>query len=66
MENELDLLAGPLLEGGDDLPDGLVLLGVAATWQQCRAVGGRRAALAVICSLTDDPAAGQESGGIVP
>jgi hypothetical protein len=30
MENELDLLAGLFLEGRDDLPDGLVLLGVAA------------------------------------
>ena len=38
--DELDLLAGLLLEGGDDLPDRLVLLGVAALLPPHHEVGG--------------------------
>ena len=40
MEDELDLLAGLLLEGGDDLPDRLVLLGVVALLPPHHEVGG--------------------------
>ena len=40
MEGELDLLAGLLLEGGDDLPDRLVLLGVVALIPPHHEVGG--------------------------
>ena len=37
---ELDLLAGLLLEGGDDLPDRRVLLGVEALLPPHHEVGG--------------------------
>ena len=40
MEDELDLLAGLLLEGRDDLPDRLVLLGVVAFIPPHDEVGG--------------------------
>ena len=40
MENELDLLAGLLLEGGDDLPDRRVLLGVVPLLPPHHEVGG--------------------------
>ena len=43
MENELDLLAGLLLEGGDGLPDRLVLLGVVPLLPPHHEVGGLRA-----------------------
>ena len=43
MEDELDLLAGLLLEGGDDLPDRLVLLGVVPLLPPHHEVGGLRA-----------------------
>ena len=43
MEDELDLLAGLLLEGGDDLLDRLVLLGVVALIPPHHEVGGLRA-----------------------
>ena len=39
-EDELDLLAGLLLEGGDDLPDRRVLLGVEALLPPDDEVGG--------------------------
>ena len=40
MENELDLLAASLLEGGDDLPDRGVFLGVEALLPPDHEVGG--------------------------
>ena len=40
MEDELDLLAGLLLEGGDDLPDRRVLLGVESLLPPDHEVGG--------------------------
>ena len=40
MEDELDLLAGLLLEGGDDLPERRVLLGVEALLPPHHEVGG--------------------------
>ena len=40
MEDELDLLAGLLLEGRDDLPDRRVLLGVVALLPPDDEVGG--------------------------
>ena len=43
MEDQLDLLAGLLLEGGDDLLDRLVLLGVVALLPPHDEVGGPRA-----------------------
>ena len=43
MEDQLDLLAGLLLEGGDDLLDRLVLLGVVALVPPHHEVGGVRA-----------------------
>jgi hypothetical protein len=43
MEDELDLLAGLLLEGGDDLLDRLALLRVIALIPPHHEVGGPRA-----------------------
>jgi hypothetical protein len=43
VEGELDLLAGLLLERGDDLPDRLVLLGVVAFLPPHDEIGGLRA-----------------------
>ena len=40
MEGELDLLAGVLLEGRDDLPERLVLLGVVPLLPPHHQVGG--------------------------
>ena len=40
MEDELDLLAGLLLEGGDDLPERRLLLGVEALFPPHHEVGG--------------------------
>ena len=40
MEDEFDLLAGVLLEGGDDLPDRLVLLGVEPLLPPHHEIGG--------------------------
>jgi hypothetical protein len=40
MEDKLDLLAGLLLKGGDDLPERVVLLGVAACAPPHDKVGG--------------------------
>ena len=46
IENELDLLAAPLLESGDGLPDRRILLGVVSLLPPHHEVGGlaRRAA----------------------
>jgi hypothetical protein len=40
MEDQLDLLAGFLLEGGDDLPDRIVFLGVVALVPPDDEIGG--------------------------